>query len=335
MTYLPCPVCKSPSTSVEVNDEFKVDCFRCGKFAIDGTSRAILSTHLDSHDKRCNASSYIYQNQGARIDRDYLMMLKSLGQPLVSTRAYRLLAALCRFLPRVNQQIQIVPNELNLCLEKIETREAEKDYADDSKISGFIETCRAHLPLLSASWSLNCYELWFLMNDFLVECKGYLRKNGSVSYAISASGWEFLEHGTTAQESNDVFVAMSFDPSLDEFYQQVIAEGIREAGYNPVRVDRTDHVNKIDDEIISLIRKAKFVIADFTQQKSGVYFEAGFALGFELRVIWMCRNNDLSNVHFDTRQYNIIIWEDERPFEAKRALRNRIEANFGRGKLVL
>jgi nucleoside 2-deoxyribosyltransferase len=81
---------------------------------------------------------------------------------------------------------------------------------------------------------------------------------------------------------------------------------------------------ELDDEIIASIRGAKFLVADFTGQRNGVYFEAGFMLGLGRPVIWICKKEDLKNVHFDTRQYNTIDCVDET--DLKKRLVNRILA---------
>ncbi len=60
-----------------------------------------------------------------------------------------------------------------------------------------------------------------------------------------------------------------------------------------------------------------------------MYFEAGFALGLELPVIWTCRKGDLKNLHFDIRQYNCIDWET--PVELATRLQSRVEALRGDG----
>jgi hypothetical protein len=73
-------------------------------------------------------------------------------------------------------------------------------------------------------------------------------------------------------------------------------------------------------------------VADFTGQRGGVYFEAGFALGLGQQVIWLCRKDVLNDVHFDTRQYNYITWEIDKLQELARALTLRIEATIGRGE---
>ena len=41
---------------------------------------------------------------------------------------------------------------------------------------------------------------------------------------------------------------------MDEVWEKGIRPAITEAGYEPVRVDKQEHVNKIDDEIIAEIR---------------------------------------------------------------------------------
>ena len=66
-------------------------------------------------------------------------------------------------------------------------------------------------------------------------------------------------------------------------------QGILEAGYDPVRIDHIEHINRIDDEIIAQINASRFVVADFTGHRGGVYFEAGYALGLGLPVFWSRR----------------------------------------------
>ena len=66
----------------------------------------------------------------------------------------------------------------------------------------------------------------------------------------------------------------------------------------------------------------------------GVYFEAGFALGLNLPVIWTCRKDDMADLHFGIRQYNTIDWDS--PENLALRLQRRIEATLGKGpKTVL
>ena len=157
-------------------------------------------------------------------------------------------------------------------------------------------------------------------------------------------GYERLEEiEKPNQDSTKVFVAMWFDDSMDKVWEKGIRPAITDAGYEPVRIDQKEHANKIDDEIIAEIRRSRFVVADFTHGKiddkelpikkrgarGGVYYEAGFAQGLGIDVIFTCHEDQIDYLHFDTRQYKHISWS--RPEELKNALKNRISALYGNG----
>lgn len=112
------------------------------------------------------------------------------------------------------------------------------------------------------------------------------------------------------------------------------------AGYQALIMNKKEHVNRIDDEIIADIRRSRFVVADFTHGekgvRGGVYFEAGFSQGLGLPVIWTCREDMLSEeseskLHFDIRQYNFLGWSENNLGDFKNRLQKRIEAILGRG----
>jgi hypothetical protein len=165
---------------------------------------------------------------------------------------------------------------------------------------------------------------------------GYIRlKSDTIrpqrNLALAVQGWERLGGGPSPEVSGRCFIAMSFDPSLD----QAFANGIRPAidddlGYEVVRVDKIHHNEKICDKILAEIRRAQFLVADVTKQRQGVYFEAGFAMALGRPVIWSCKQNDFPNVHFDTRQYNHIVWDN--PGDLRDKLRERVLASIGARK---
>jgi hypothetical protein len=179
----------------------------------------------------------------------------------------------------------------------------------------------------------------------------YLERKGFCSTKIdTAQGAGFVwltlegaEHvadlSTSREESDRAFVAMWFSNETQSAFEFGIQPAIRDLGYQPVRIDQKEHNNKIDDEIIAEIRRARFVVADFTCgfasdgsksvaiARGGVYFEAGFAIGLDIPVIWCCREDLIGHVHFDTRQYNHVTWKD--PDDLRKKLQNRIGASFG------
>jgi hypothetical protein len=137
-----------------------------------------------------------------------------------------------------------------------------------------------------------------------------------------------------AQGSNSSqgFVAMSFDDSLREAWVSGFDPAIRSAGYQPMRIDAKEYVGGITDEIMAEIRRSRFVVADYTGQKNGVYFEAGFALRLGLIVIPTCQADEVASLHFDIRHLNTLTWND--PAELSNLLANRIRAVLGAGLQV-
>jgi len=65
---------------------------------------------------------------------------------------------------------------------------------------------------------------------------------------------------------------------------------------------------------------------DKIRPRGGVYFEAGFAMGLGIPVIWTVRKDQIEQVHFDTRQYNHIVYDS--PEDLKQKLCNRIRATI-------
>jgi hypothetical protein len=146
-------------------------------------------------------------------------------------------------------------------------------------------------------------------------------------------GYELVRSATGDVQLDQAFIAMWFDSSMSDAYELGIEAAVRECGDRPLRIDQKEHVNKIDDEIIAEIRRSRFLVADFTSKKGtprgGVYFEAGFAFALEKPVIWCCRADLIDEVHFDTRQFNHIVWQE--PLDLKEKLKNRIGAVLGLG----
>ena len=124
---------------------------------------------------------------------------------------------------------------------------------------------------------------------------------------VTPTGWARLD-APIGGIPGRCFVAMSFDPTLTEVYELGIQAALVKCKLVPVRLDFIHHNEKICDKILAEIRRSQVMVADFTLQRSGVYFEAGFAMGLGRQVIWTCRADDVSKLHFDTRQYNHIVW---------------------------
>jgi len=146
-------------------------------------------------------------------------------------------------------------------------------------------------------------------------------------FFLTTKFWEIAENLQKEELGNKrACVAMWFDKSMDAYYKDGIKQAIKDAGYVPVRIDLQDFNEKICDEIIAEIKRCKFLVSDFSGQRCGVYFEAGFAKGLGRPVIFTVKKDDVEKLHFDTRQYNHIVYDS--PEDLHKKLYNRICATI-------
>ena len=170
------------------------------------------------------------------------------------------------------------------------------------------------------------YLLAYLGEAGLLELERY----GHNPYRITLQGWQHLERlRQTTPQAAQAFVAMWFGDSMREVWDTGFRAGLVDAGYVPVRIDEVAHNAKICDRILAEIRRSGLVVADFTGGRGGVYFEAGFAMGLGIPVIWTCRADDIDGLHFDTQQYNHVVWTSADDLRLK--LADRIVATLGPG----
>ncbi len=153
-------------------------------------------------------------------------------------------------------------------------------------------------------------------------------ENDDRRYRITVEGHEYLNPSSI--DSKQAFVAMPFNDSTNNIYYKAIKPAIEECEYSPMRIDLKPDVIKIDDEIISEIKRSRFVVADMTPDpykcvRGSVYFEAGFAMGRKTDVIFLCKKGYMNELHFDIRQYYHIEYEDDKPDSLKRLKKELID----------
>jgi len=168
------------------------------------------------------------------------------------------------------------------------------------------------------------YPLFYLRNeaelrdaiDYILDTEKWSAGNvhdGKMFVRITPQGWHKLEELQRAgKSSRQAFVAMRFNDEMKQVYYSAFEPAIYEAGYDPYRVDTAKNNNPIDDEIIVGLKASGLVIADLTELRHPVFFEAGFGLGLGIPVIWTVREDwfDEAAKQFDTRQYPHIKWKD-------------------------
>ncbi len=322
-----CPFCAMPA-EVELGrgggDTY--DCLRCGKYKLTSDAERFLGGRPLSERQIANIAGYIREYNGLTIYNRDLDRLESLQTPGVGERANRALIEISRIWPDPGQEFFLEPDLSVLFQLKamLADNNCTLERCDEDAIK--------MLRVMGASGAARPSELHYLIYAVLKE-GGYLSGEGQ-TLTVSPSGWAFVEELRSGRiESTEGFVAMRFTEEFLPVYNEGLSPGIRDAGYKPIRVDRIEHNGKIDDEIIAAIRRCKFLVADFSVNRGGIYFEAGYAMGLARPVIWTVEEGELDNVHFDNRQYNFIQWSRGRLPELASALQNRIEATIGRGPL--
>lgn len=289
VSQTPCPICKLDAKDVRVWDygeRSTLECARCGKFTITRTAVAMAK----SRQLEPKLSAWIKERSetGAEVPEINSKILEEVASALPSYRVAEKQLLLLRALERrtkfPGQAIDVHP---------------DFDY-----------------PL---AWASGKDEFIYLLRS-LIDRSLVRHTDGAADLGnsfvfgveITSVGWDFLDqHSRPSVISDQAFVAMSFAPELKPVWENAISPALIRAKFRPYRVDAEPHIDRIDTKIITEIKNSRFLVADVTQQRPGVYFEAGYALGLGIPVFWCVREDDLKNVHFDTRQYNHIVWKDE------------------------
>lgn len=295
-----CPICGIESRVDRFRDQdaFQVQCKRCGLYTTSRTLMGLLPD-LSGEDGQLRPYLSAYTRQAGTTG----------AGTMLTTDNWRQLAEGYRLTP--------VPQKLRKALRLIADRSS-------SLGTSVLVDREMDYPAVDAA---NPAELDYLL-DHLREA-GHLSPGGGggARFVVTVKGWEqFTPPLGGALAVAQCFVGMSFHPSLNPVYDEGIRPAIIECGFDPVRIDLVHHNEKICDLILAEIRASRFMVADFTLQRAGVYFEAGFAMGLGRPVIWMCREDDFANTHFDTRQYNHIVWAD--PPDVRQKLSDRVRATI-------
>ena len=161
--------------------------------------------------------------------------------------------------------------------------------------------------------------------------------DGSIAVKVNKKGRKRVKNKIKDNNSTIAFIAMWIHKDVEDLFLK-IKDAVKKAGYEPLRIDEKPHNNKIDDEVLSEINKSRFVICDLTSEKEkprgSVYFEAGYALGKDIPIIWTCREELKKEISFDIRQYNCLFWEKDKLEEFAQKLQHRIENVIGKGPLT-
>lgn len=314
-----CPVCTNDDAkeaSHPTRDASEVDCAQCGQFTISRS--AVVNLRNEDDLKRWKISAWINEFAPPVVMSTDIDLALASAVPSLQHRADRMLRWIVTKFPP-GKQFSV--DDLGLW------KAFENSPGDSVAIFGGSLVATRLMPI---GWNRTIDEMEFMVTEVLCKEMGLLVSEKHLQFQVSPKGLLYLE-GRRESVSAIGFCAMWFDGKVLPLWIKVIEPAIRATGYEPLRIDTKQHNGKIDDAIMASIRASRFVVSDFTGSRGGVYYEAGFAHGLGLPVIFMCREDDKKELHFDIRQYNCIFWKPENLEDAQSQLKNRILATLGQG----
>ena len=148
----------------------------------------------------------------------------------------------------------------------------------------------------------------------------------------TVQGIDRVENLVPNAGSRQAFIAMWFDPAMDDLYDNVIKPAIESTGYRPYCVNRELGVDKIVETVKEEISRSRFMVADVTHGSSGprasVYYEIGYAHARNIEVIFTCSKVLEGNLPFDTSQHTHFFWEANHLDQLRDRLYQEIKFRF-------
>jgi transcription elongation factor Elf1 len=242
-----CPICdlKIDQTDVEINNGYNVyNCKNCGKFEMTPNA----SSFMDNEYKKNKhlLAGYLFN----RSDKDDKATIDS--------------STIKKFIDAAGTQLSP--------FEKID-KLLIYIYRNSEFLNKGVLIHHEDYPL--------CYAYSKEEFDYIIKKAkelNYIESTRAYQFYLSLDGWKKLNQiYNTNIDSNQAFVAMWFDKSIENIYPNALAPALSETGYNPVKINDIHHNDDITFRILAEIRKSSLVVADFTGNRGGVYFEAGFA----------------------------------------------------------
>ena len=309
-----------------------VKCLRCGHYRITEETQGLIKNRFNQDEQLLISSQLneITKSNHIFSVAEFIDFSQTTSPPSVDERAISLLKCFAEHYP----QIGTGPSMSGI--EQVLTKGTNIDKVDyQNSITKFV------LHSQSSTFSPKRKELDYLIRDYHIAETKFITLDVSNNLEISPKGWARLDKlKIKIQKSNMGFIAMKFTDELEKYSKKWFEGGIKDAGYEAIAMYKHQHTNLIDNEMIALIKRSKFLVCDLTENSSGAYYEAGFAHGLDKPVMFLCEKKFFEDkvnggVHFDTNHYLIKMWEygDKNGEILKKDLQYWIEKTVGRGLL--
>lgn len=298
-----CPLCDRAVKSrplANSDDRTRYECSTCGTFSIDGITEHAGLIDQQTRSRRYLLSAYVKNNKNVIITNNFLDQL-GMGELRERTVEEKIELAVRWFADKSTEFGQKIPSN------------PASDYP--------VAWCRRPEEWQGLLGALT-NELKFVIFDH--PC-----------YRLSMEGWRWLSN-KPGEPSSDAFIAMNFNSRFLPV-RDAIQLAIKSAGYNPIIINQDFFHGGIMDRVLARIRQSKFIVADYTGNRGGVYYEAGFASGLGKPVISTCdlvqldSPNKDDRLHFDVAHLKMITWQADKLTDFADNLKEHILAIFGQG----
>ena len=158
------------------------------------------------------------------------------------------------------------------------------------------------------------------------------RGGGRIGILLTMDGWKrYEELRVKHAESRTAFMAMKFnDNELSRVVAECFKPAVSRAGFTLRLLTDEQPAGLIDNQLRAAIIGSRFLISDLTYGNQGAYWEAGFAEGLGLPVIYTCKAASwaASKTHFDTNHMVTIVWDPGNLMTASNELTATIRATL-------
>jgi hypothetical protein len=288
-----CPVCNFEGCNADsgVGDFSRYECVRCGIYALSGTAVSVLEEQLKADYRRRSIMSHVLRrSHNPNSSRVHIIASNEL-ESFWKAR-----------LPTPQQQAD------NLVL-----------WLASAQLSAYWHVEES--PPAIAAWigmglsGENDQQGWFWLREQMRDTAlvNFMEIQPTVRLQLTLAGWnKFEELSRSSRQSRTAFMAMKFDDAtLNDVIERCFKPAVSLAGFQLRVLTEGQPAGLIDDQMKAAILASRFLVADLTHGSHGAYWEAGFAEGLGIPVIYTCEKNrwEESRTHFDTNHMVTVVWD--------------------------
>lgn len=289
----------------------KVNCPKCGSFEWEKD----IQRYIDSLNEHSVLLSYWIRNNQNRKEELHLndKLLKAIIEdteiPSPQEKAEKLLLLVGQDITEPHKQLILTPDKKLEYIAKIGA-------SGENEFSYIVSYLKSRNLIQS-------------IIDFKPGADNKFHKSG---ITITYQGWSVYEDlKKESTNSTAAFMAMEFgSPDIEKAYRECFKVAVAETGFKLFNLQDSPKAGLIDNRLRTEIRRARFLLADLTNDNLGAYWEAGFAEGLSKPVIYLCEKAHFENfqTHFDTNHHYTVIYEMNKLDDAAEELKATIRATL-------